>query len=447
MKGFIPTGWYPTAVAVTPDGKKLLVGVGKGNQTKANPHRARRSRARRRKTTTSPAGAAGPFPYIGTTLSGALSIVPVPDDKTAGRATPSRSIATAPIPTSCSRPRRIPRRRPSRPRSATRRRSSTSSTSSRRTAPTIRSSATCPAATATRRCVMFGEKVTPNHHKLADEFVLLDNLYCNGQVSADGHPWSTMAYNTDYIARNWALTYSGRDGRRRRRRGRPVERPLAATSGTPARGRPDLPQLRRIRRPRQPARRHVPDGRRACRAWSATSAPSTASPRSGRPASRDTDSVEIFLEEFREFEKNGNLPRFIVMSLGEDHTTGHHARHVHAAGLRRQQRPGAGPAGRGGQQQQVLAGDGDLRHRGRRPERPRPRRCPPHGRPGDQPLRQAQASRQHAVQHGQHAAHDGADPRPAAAEPVRRGRPPDVRLVHRQGRPDALHARAGRGST
>ncbi len=35
--GFIPTGWYPTAVAVTPDGKNLLIGVGKGNQTQANP--------------------------------------------------------------------------------------------------------------------------------------------------------------------------------------------------------------------------------------------------------------------------------------------------------------------------------------------------------------------------------------------------------------------------
>ena len=39
-------------------------------------------------------------------------------------------------------------------------------------------------ATAIRRLVMFGEKVTPNHHKLAEEFVLLDNLYCNGHVSA-----------------------------------------------------------------------------------------------------------------------------------------------------------------------------------------------------------------------------------------------------------------------
>ena len=69
-----------------------------------------------------------------------------------------------------------------------------------------------PRATAIRRSCMFGEKVTPNHHKLAREFVLLDNLYCNGQVSRDGHPWSTMAYNTDYIARDWHLTYSGRKG-------------------------------------------------------------------------------------------------------------------------------------------------------------------------------------------------------------------------------------------
>ena len=59
---------------------------------------------------------------------------------------------------------------------------------------------------------MFGEEITPNHHQLAKEFVLLDNLYCNGQVSRDGHPWSTMAYNTDYMARDWTLTYSGREG-------------------------------------------------------------------------------------------------------------------------------------------------------------------------------------------------------------------------------------------
>ena len=55
-------------------------------------------------------------------------------------------------------------------------------------------------------------KFSPNHHKLAEEYVLLDNLYCNGQVSRDGHPWSTAAYHTDYTARDWHLTYSGRRG-------------------------------------------------------------------------------------------------------------------------------------------------------------------------------------------------------------------------------------------
>ena len=59
------------------------------------------------------------------------------------------------------------------------------------------------------------------------------------------------------------------------------------------------------------------------------------------------------------------------------------------------------------------------------------------------PYTKRKHARQHAVQHGQHAPDDGADPRPAAAEPVRRRGPADVRLVHRQGRPDALHARAG----
>ena len=82
---------------------------------------------------------------------------------------------------------------------------------------------------------MFGREVTPNHHKLAEEFVLLDNLYCNGHVSADGHPWSTMAYNTDYIARNWALTYSSRAGVHDDDEGTcPTPRP--AISGMPAPG-------------------------------------------------------------------------------------------------------------------------------------------------------------------------------------------------------------------
>src|ERR1700716_149454 len=58
--------------------------------------------------------------------------------------------------------------------------------------------------------VLFGEKITPNQHKLAREFVLLDNFYVDGEVSADGHNWSMGAYATDYMEKNWPTSYGGR---------------------------------------------------------------------------------------------------------------------------------------------------------------------------------------------------------------------------------------------
>ncbi|MCG3199348.1 MAG: hypothetical protein GHCLOJNM_03862 [bacterium] len=46
---------------------------------------------------------------------------------------------------------------------------------------------------------MYGEEVTPNCHKIAREFVLLDNFYCSGVNSADGHQWVAESYVTSYI--------------------------------------------------------------------------------------------------------------------------------------------------------------------------------------------------------------------------------------------------------
>lgn len=51
---------------------------------------------------------------------------------------------------------------------------------------------------------LFGEEVTPNQHKLVREFVLLDNTYCSGILSADGHQWSTTAFGTDYLEKSFA---------------------------------------------------------------------------------------------------------------------------------------------------------------------------------------------------------------------------------------------------
>jgi len=52
-------------------------------------------------------------------------------------------------------------------------------------------------------CV-FGEEVTPNQHKMARDFVLLDNTYCSGILSADGHQWATSAFSTDYMEKSFA---------------------------------------------------------------------------------------------------------------------------------------------------------------------------------------------------------------------------------------------------
>src|SRR5262249_29062781 len=83
VKGFIPTGWYPTAGPVTPDGKTRLVGVGKGLLRKPNPLLKKDDLERPEKDEVRAAARRLlPYPYIGTTMSGALSVVPVPDEKT-----------------------------------------------------------------------------------------------------------------------------------------------------------------------------------------------------------------------------------------------------------------------------------------------------------------------------------------------------------------------------
>ena len=57
--------------------------------------------------------------------------------------------------------------------------------------------------------VMYGEDITPNQHKLARQFGVLDNFYDSGEVSGDGHPWSLAAITTDYNEKVWPITYRG----------------------------------------------------------------------------------------------------------------------------------------------------------------------------------------------------------------------------------------------
>ncbi len=58
---------------------------------------------------------------------------------------------------------------------------------------------------------MYGEDITPNEHKLARQFGILDNFYDSGDVSGDGHVWSNSASISDYIAKTWPIGYRGKE--------------------------------------------------------------------------------------------------------------------------------------------------------------------------------------------------------------------------------------------
>ena len=217
VKGFVPTGWYPTAVTVTPDSKRLLIGVGKGLQSRPNPlFTEAQLKAKEKDEVKAVARRLMPYPYIGTTLSGALTVLPVPAERELRELTAavyrncpySDKLLTAAVPEGKTAiPVKVGDPSPIQ--------YVIYVIKENRTYDQVFGDlAEGPAkkGNGDPSLCMFPRKVTPNHHKLAEEFVLLDNLYCNGQVSRDGHPWSTMAYHTDYIARDWHLTYSGRKG-------------------------------------------------------------------------------------------------------------------------------------------------------------------------------------------------------------------------------------------
>lgn len=326
VKGFIPTGWYPTSVAVTPDGKRLLVGVGKGLQSRANPvSEAVKAKAETKNQADPAVRRTLPYPYIGTTISGAISVIPVPDeaglkqytDQTYRNCPYSDDLLTvAPSAEKTAIPNKVGDPSPIR--------HVIYIIKENRTYDQVFGDLAAgpnPKGNGDPSLCMFPRKVTPNHHKLAEEFVLLDNLYCNGQVSRDGHPWSTMAYHTDYIARDWHLTYSSRKGVDDDDEGDLQNAPsgfiwdACKRAGLTYRSYGEYGKRVSDVDGRDRFEGRVPG-------LVGHFAPEFGMPVAPGKRVRDTDRVDQFLKEFREYEKNGQLPRFIVMSLGEDHTSG-----------------------------------------------------------------------------------------------------------------------------
>ena len=326
VKGFIPTGWYPTSIAVTPDGKNILVGVGKGLQSKANPYFTKEQLEKIEKDEVKAiARKLMPYPYIGTTMSGAISVIPVPADAKLKEYTAQvyrncpysdSQLTLAPhkektaIPTKVGDPSPI--------------KYVVYIIKENRTYDQVfgdLATGKNPKGNGDPSLCMFPRNVTPNHHKLAEEFVLLDNLYCNGQVSRDGHPWSTMAYHTDYTARDWHLTYSRRKG--------VDDDDEGSLQNAPSGHIWDACKRKGISyRSYGEAGKRVSDGLGGFKMEGRVPnlvghfCPDYGIPKVKGTRVRDTDNAEVFLKEYDAFTKAKTMPQFIVMSLGEDHTDG-----------------------------------------------------------------------------------------------------------------------------
>ncbi len=201
--GFIPVGWYPTSVRASRDGKTLWVTNGKGGSSRANRDGPRPGFGGGAENRTRQ--------YIGGPLLGTLSTIPMPSPRQ--MAEYSRTVyACSPIkkddPAGVTGPEvgkdnPVPRK-VGEPSPITH---CIYIIKENRTYDQIFGD--MPEGNGEPSLCLFPEKVTPNHHALAREFVLLDNFYVESEVSADGHEWTMGAYATDFVERTWPLGYRG----------------------------------------------------------------------------------------------------------------------------------------------------------------------------------------------------------------------------------------------
>lgn len=208
--GFIPTGWYPTCVKIV--GSKIYVTNGKGFSSFPNPNGP--SPISERQEVAYQKGdleAISKIEYIGGLMKGTMSIIETPDAKSLAvytrqvfRNTPytkERERLAAgepgnPIPQRVGDPSPI-----------------------KYVFYIIKENRTYDQVLGDMQegngdssLCLFPERISPNHHALARDFVLLDNFYVSAEVSADGHNWSTAGYANDFTEKTWVTSYGDRGG-------------------------------------------------------------------------------------------------------------------------------------------------------------------------------------------------------------------------------------------
>jgi DNA-binding beta-propeller fold protein YncE len=189
---------------------------------------------------------------------------------------------------------------------------------------------------------IFGEEISPNQHKLANDFVLLDNTYCSGILSADGHQWSTTAMSTDYMEKSFAgFPRSYPDGMGEDEADALAYSPAgfiwdaALAKGKSIRnyGEFMMPKVRW----RDPAKKGEPPFLACYKTWKGESdevifecAPAIETVRPFSPTATvgwemsvpDQFRADFVLKELKEYEAKGEFPNLVIICLPNDHTSG-----------------------------------------------------------------------------------------------------------------------------
>jgi hypothetical protein len=187
--GFIPTEWYPSALAVVSN--DLFIANAKGQGTKANNFVGNRTWERKHRETA----------YIPTLLRGSLARLNIPD------AIKQLATSTAQVEKDNlfhDDPGTI--------------RFAQGGNPIKHVIYVLKENRTYDQIFGDLRVgngdpsiTMYGGEITPNEHKLALQFGVLDNFYDSGEVSGDGHEWSTAAITSDYNEKTWQIAYRGRE--------------------------------------------------------------------------------------------------------------------------------------------------------------------------------------------------------------------------------------------
>ena len=318
LLGFIPTGWYPTAVRVLPD-SGLVILNGKGLGSRPNP---------KGPNPTVPGAAVkdegnvAALEYVARIQTGTAAILPIPDDTQLGaysntviKNSPYRDeLIYGPIDDA---------------QVAYFAKSESHSSPIQHMIYIIKENRTydqvfgdIPQGNGDKSLNMFGEKITPNQHQMARDFILYDNFYENADVSAEGHNWASAAIAPDYTVKLWPSEYGHRRATYDFEGGEQANSPPAGYIWNNA-----LQAGLKVRDYGQWVRNIPLDKVKGAQQVQTVNDPALRNHADmnyrgfdlGYP---DVDRAKEFIREWKDFESKSDAPNLAIVRLGNNHTLG-----------------------------------------------------------------------------------------------------------------------------